>query len=440
MEQNFWIVALLLKIIGALFGLTALLFTFLSVLQNEKHEKTQNWFRIKWKKISGSAWLEMPEKIISTVLRAEQQFTNFLLKIFDDVVLGWVLTISMFIIIVGIGFLFGFIFAIAVLIINVISILILGDYINIEAIICKLTGRESIKKQGQLNTIIHLVIIHFIALLGIFIWFEYALKVNLFWSSIGSLISIPYFMFIILGPFNVVYRLGMKWYKKNLLALVGFSIGFSFCFTFLSFLIGNLISGQSQIPRTLQMLVSNVIFDGITLLFTFKLLQWAVRKKSWYRIPIILVFDLLVAAVLACTSLYLGLLFSENELSIKETLYILIGRSASGNGIELGPYFWAMHTTFIPTLLYMLLILFAWVGKSLLIPVKWFFGKGREHKNPLGLTAALFYLVAGIFVIVGYATDGIEKYIDTKKEKTAYFQTLPNKCTTNSILLHNHFQ
>ena len=64
LEQNFWIIGLILKILGGLFAFLAALLTFLAVVQNEKHESTKNWFRKNWKRISQSNWLQMPEKII----------------------------------------------------------------------------------------------------------------------------------------------------------------------------------------------------------------------------------------------------------------------------------------------------------------------------------------------------------------------------------------
>ncbi len=189
------------------------------------------------------------------------------------------------------------------------------------------------------------------------------------------------------------------------LYLLGQALGTSFVITMLAFLVGNLISPEALVPQTWQMLISNVLLDGVTLLVTFALITWAVREKAWWRIPNAIVLDVLVACLLACASLYLGLVFTENELTVTAVLNILIGKAATGDHYELGPYFWAMHTTFLPTLAYLSFILVAWLGKTILAPFEWFLDEGKAHQNPLGLTAALFVLLASFFLFSAFWVD-----------------------------------
>jgi hypothetical protein len=54
---------------------------------------------------------------------------------------------------------------------------------------------------------------------------------------------------------------------------------------------------------------------------------------------------------------------------------------------------------------YLSIILLGWLGKILSIPIKWFFGLGQEHKNPLKLTAGLFTLVSVIFFFLSFAAN-----------------------------------
>ena len=109
---------------------------------------------------------------------------------------------------------------------------------------------------------------------------------------------------------------------------------------------------------------------------------------------------IVVAALLACLSLYLGLLGSDNALSIKETLNVLIARAPAGTTYELGPYFWAMHTTFIPTIMYLIVIALAYIGKLIILPIFHVFRKGRELEKPHDLTAGVFAFVAVLFVAI----------------------------------------
>ncbi len=137
------------------------------------------------------------------------------------------------------------------------------------------------------------------------------------------------------------------------------------------------------------MVFANLLFDGLTMVVTFKVLAAAVRRSAFMRIPAFIVLDLVLAGLLAIGSLYFGTVKTVHALPLLNMLHILIGRSPDGSHWQFGPYFWVMHTTFLPTLACLLLILICWFGRALLIPVHRFFGKAAEHEHPLKLTAAL---------------------------------------------------
>lgn len=421
LEQNFWILGLVLKILAGLFALLAALFTFLSALQNKKHEKTRLWYQLKWKKINHSKWLRMPEVIVKVIVSFKENLHMRILLVAKKDFAIYFLFFDVLIL---------FIYGIVVLYLNVnyllVSLLILVVFIISVYIV----------KASSVSYILFLLFT-----VDSLIWIFIVLETHLIYSTLAMFFLIPCFVFLLSSPlvlfgyiFRVKAQMGIK--TATALALLGFSIGISFFVTFLSFLVGSLISSQSYIPQTFQMLMSNVILDGITMLFTFKILGWSIAKKPWARIPLAVLLDIMVAAILACLSLYLGLLFSEHQLSLKEVLFVLIGRSVSGEDIELGPYFWAMHTTFIPTCLYLMFIIVAWLGKSTLLPVRWFFGKGHEHQNPLALTATLFALIATIFGVIGYATDGIEKHNDKEQKKAKIANYVSHKPATKIYFLN----
>ena len=75
-----------------------------------------------------------------------------------------------------------------------------------------------------------------------------------------------------------------------------------------------------------------------------------------------------------------------------------------------------MHTTFIPVLFCIVVILFGWFAKAFLIPVKWFFGKGQEHKNPLRLTVAFCGLLFTMFTLFSYVVSTVEEKIEKKSQ------------------------
>ncbi len=194
---------------------------------------------------------------------------------------------------------------------------------------------------------------------------------------------------------------------------------FSFSVTFFSFFIGNVSNSEALVPRTFFMLLSNMIFDGITMVATLIILRWAIARKIAFRIPLAIGVDVLLCAVLACSSLYCGLFFSDYRISMSEVVLVLFGRATDNSGFELGPCFWAMHTTFLPTLFYLALILFAWVSRCLLRPVRWLFGVGHEHKNPLKLTAGVLGFVSSVFFALYLGMGQVEEYVKGKHVKHA---------------------
>ena len=192
------------------------------------------------------------------------------------------------------------------------------------------------------------------------------------------------------------------------------SIGFTV--TFVALLIGHAADPAAYVPQTFQVLASNVLFDGLTMVLTFTILSWAVGRGWLFSIPLAVFLDLVAAALLACCSLYFALVGTEHALSVRELLWVLVAHSPDGSRVKLSPYFWTMHTTFLPTFAYLALILVTWFAKLLLTPVKWFFGKGHEHKSPLKLTAALCTTISVIF---GLLFLGAGSAYERAKEKAA---------------------
>ena len=85
------------------------------------------------------------------------------------------------------------------------------------------------------------------------------------------------------------------------------------------------------------MLGSNVVFDGATMILTPRILVWAIEGRSLVRIPTAIVVDTVLAGLLGSASLFLGLVFTEQALSLLEVVSVLIARSPAGDGIEFGP-------------------------------------------------------------------------------------------------------
>ncbi len=190
----------------------------------------------------------------------------------------------------------------------------------------------------------------------------------------------------------------------------GLTLAVSFSLTMIALLVGYMADSTCWVPKTMQMLGSNVIFDGLTMLATIIILTLAVPPQRRIPIPLAVCLDVVVAAVFAWASLYCGVAFTDRHLGIIETARVLVALSPEGGYFEIGPYFWAMHTTFIPTLLYLILITFCWLGKLLVLPVASILSRGAVVEKPHSLTAGVFLFIAAVFGVIG---TGIDRKIDS---------------------------
>lgn len=149
----------------------------------------------------------------------------------------------------------------------------------------------------------------------------------------------------------------------------------------------------------------------------------AVRAGSWTtirfaRIPLAVFFCIIIASIFAYSSLYFGLVFSDHALTRQEVINTFIALSSDGSQFELGPNFWVMHTTFLPMLGFMLLVIICWIGKAMLVPVEWYFNRAKTNPNPLVLTASLFGLMAAIFLALSFCASTAKERAEQIERQT----------------------
>jgi hypothetical protein len=153
--------------------------------------------------------------------------------------------------------------------------------------------------------------------------------------------------------------------------------------------------------------LSNIVFDNLTILATVFIFRKVLYLQSLYSIPTAVLADMCIAALFSICSLYFGLYLAGVSTYIPDILLHFIGLTSSGK-LDLGKYFWVMHSTFIPTLIYLLMILFTWIGKFITIPVLKFFKRGKTHEKPYDLTAYTFTFFA---VLLGGLAKLLESYL-----------------------------
>lgn len=371
------------------FAVLAAIVHFIRVYIDGDQTEVRRRFESLWLNIDQGPWLSMPELAIRQSLKLNQ-------------VIGGPLGFQVFGKIARISPVSGPVTAI-------VGAMILWGWIGVGAafagsvllrVIPSITGPPSNSLLGRSKIII--LLLYFAP--TTMIWIIISLDTHIVLSAVIMLVVLPTSgtaVYLVIGTFTSDKI-------ANGVLVPAFAVGFSFVVTFIALLIGNVVAPNLYVPQTLQMLSINALFDGLTVVATFALLMWAVQADIMRRIPFAIGVDVLVGAVLACASLYLGLIFTDQALTVTDTINVLVFRSPDGQSVELGPFFWVMHSTFLPTLGYIGLILLLWSGKLLLVPVAMFVEKGADHSNPLNLTRTLLVTIAAIFgAITTFLTFGI---------------------------------
>ena len=81
------------------------------------------------------------------------------------------------------------------------------------------------------------------------------------------------------------------------------------------------------------------------------------------------------------------------------SVYMLIGLNPVGV-YSYGAYFWLMHTAFIPTLLYLIIIFMVLIIKLLMYPIHWIFGKNYHNDKPYSVTGEIMGFVGLVLLCI----------------------------------------
>jgi len=385
---------------GTVTGIFAAWFKMRSIFlsKQEDREALQEKYRARWQSIRDGGYLELPERGVIWLIRLKDQtakWSDALVEKFVESKFG----LSIFIVAGPVSLQIHY----GMTILEVLGVL--GGFLLIIFVAVIVT-----KSRGDLILPVSGVLYSFVLCITML---QIALSLNIYWTVFLIMIILPIIVLSILmalsslieGFFPATYEVGNEG--------ASFSVAFaiSFLITAIALLIGSFATSKAYIPQTVQMFLANALCDGFTLLLTYVILGGAVTRavgkneprevKRKYPLYVAITLDVGVAAFIACLSLYLGLLGSDNALSIKETVNVLVAHSPSGATYELGPYFWAMHTTFIPTIIYLTVIALGYVGKLFILPIFHVFRKGHAIDKPHDLTAAVFAFVTVLFAALG---------------------------------------
>lgn len=368
-----------------------------------EREETKASYGKKWAAIRDSGLLELPEKAITLTLDAKTRFAKAVgrrvRRLLDeqDAEGTWLIGLSFLVPFVGgaVGgwIAYGWLGAIALA--SAPGVILARDGIhrimNVES-----PEWETPAAMGLLATA---------CLLTAGLWLKILLDLDIAQAAGAMFILLPVYMIVLTISLLFVGMIGSEtttwdFMEHDFWMVFGMATAVSFLVTLCSLLVGSMVAPDAWIPKTLRMLLCNVAFDGLTMVATFAILARAVGEKRRYPIPVAILIDVAVAALFACASLWLGLIGTEPALSVGKVLGVLVARSTEETAPNaLGPYFWVMHTTFLPTLGYLGVILLFWVAKLVVLPVARVLKKGGEIEKPHSMTAGLFGFVGAVALV-----------------------------------------
>ena len=440
------------KGIAAVFAVVMAYLLFLERQHTDTDDLARVWFRDKWVRVNQSSWLDLPKRCIKwffnqktflirlSVYQARAKRTSKL-AYYELVVLS--ILFSLYIEEYKISAVLA-----AYYILFQLFLTFLKYYTERDKKEATKTGSDIHSVDGTASQpskfllftvaifLFLLIFFPFVSVVSVLVITVGILKLNIYFATVFTVILLPMYWrgiglptIMAVGVYKLVQMIRNRdfealtkmpedeelrsrfQYKMSTLQSFAIGVSFSFVVTILALLIGHVGSPESWIPMTMQMLISNLLFDGFTMVATFWLLGWYLQKQSFMKLPAIIVIDIVACAVLACLSLYFALIFTDQELTFNEIIRVLIALSPNKSGYVLGPYFWVMHSTFLPTLIYLTILLICWLGKGVAVFVVWFLSINAVNDKPMALTGALFGVLTAVFYVVGIALEQAKKLL-----------------------------
>jgi hypothetical protein len=275
--ETLWIIKVFFGGCAALSVLLGAILSFWDTVQNEKTDNTKVWFKRKWEAINKSRWLILPEKVTGWLLGLREIVSKFVVALLDRRWIKRFLTASVVIFyFTGLWLYWKLIIAISAFVIPLVLLGLIASYIP-----------ENLHRNLSIAFYI------FMSVIGLLLWMLILLKLDIRYSAGIMLIISPFYWFIIAMPFISLMVLTSASVKfRYSLFFIGIATGFTL--TFLALLLGNITDPSAYVPQTLQMLFSNVLFDGLTMVATFTILERALARDGIFRLPVAISLDILM--------------------------------------------------------------------------------------------------------------------------------------------------
>lgn len=390
---------------GSLGGIAAILAAWLELrdrFQNaEEREQCRAVYRKRWETIQYLGLLELPEHIVKMTLETKKTLSSTLIRFTERPGFMAIIVMPAVSILGAVVLLLSFIRSYwGVSEIELLTTL-MGDLSTLDKTLVILmffllfaatsgfclVYAEYLKKEDEGALSVFDLLFATATFVGFIGWLKLVLAWDTRISAAVLILTIPLTVWGIMLPLLAAFRMlasegpfegRFREYSISFSAGVALSVSL----TLIALAVGTFAEPQHAVPQTLQMLGVNTILDGVTVVATFAILEKTQTTGRRLSIPVAIVLDLSVSTVLACASLFFGVLGTTLQLTFSEVVNILVVRSPSGTTFELGPFFWAMHTTFLPTLAYLLVIALTWACRVFVMPVNAVLKRGHELDSP----------------------------------------------------------
>lgn len=384
------------------FGLAAAVMEWWNRMQRaEDRIATRDWWTERWCKLGDSGWFELPFKVIRTFLRCFEVSGRRLYCYFrcapPDCAGIAVMVVALIYGAVVLWLLLGWWSLLYCLIGVVLALLrpgwsivvdtgqglwFLATSIIVPFALFRLLGHASLPK-----AFLFLVLAAPLLWLCLTLWATALFVVRGLWRGTHGHAEEPQFMG---SPYVEIWAL---------------TATVSFVVTNGALLLGTAFDHTGYAPRSTLLLFVNAACDTVSLALVLWVVRWAAQTSTLLRLFVSLVICVICGATLAIASIWLGLAWSDQPLTFRESTRVLIAQHPTGAGVYLGPVFWVMHTVFIPIVLLCVVVLVLAFAKVLLHAAHWYFGKAAVNEKPHHMTAGFLMLLAATCAAVKLVGD-----------------------------------
>lgn len=165
------------------------------------------------------------------------------------------------------------------------------------------------------------------------------------------------------------------------------SLPIGYVLTFAALLAGHFAVFDQSPARSWQLVLAGAGITALSLPLTTRIMAWGARRGG---AALVAAYGIALAAAsgLSLALAYGAYAGGENALTWTAAVNVLIGRSADGAVVHLGPAFWVSHLPFVPLLAFAFAVVAGFIAKAVVAGLRVVAGEGAAGAKPF-LTSAV---------------------------------------------------